>query len=49
MENWKIPLIVVTFVAFMQTYEAESSVLAEERQPQEHWQVKSLFLLNHTE
>lgn len=46
MENWKIPLMVVTFVAFMQTYEAESSVMAEERRPPEHWQVKSLIFWN---
>lgn len=44
MKNWKIPLMVVTFVAFMQTYEAESTVLAEERRPPERWQVKTLFL-----
>lgn len=34
----------VTFVAFLLTYEAESSVLAEERRPPENWQVKSLLL-----
>lgn len=44
MDNWKIQLIVVTVVAFMQTYEAASAV-AEERWPPEHWQVKSLLVI----
>lgn len=43
MKNWQIPLMVVTLVAFMQTYEAASTVLAEERRPPERWQVKTLF------
>lgn len=43
MDNWKIQFMVVTFVAFLQTYEAASSAVAEERWLPEHWQVKSLF------
>lgn len=43
MDNWKIQFMVVTFVAFLQTYEAASSAVTEERWLPEHWQVKSLF------
>lgn len=46
MDNWKIQFMVVTFVAFLQTYEAASSAVAEERWLPEHWQVKSLFFWN---
>lgn len=42
MDNWKIQFIVVTFVAFLQTYEAVSSTAEEERRLLERWQVSFL-------
>lgn len=43
MDNWKIQFIVVTFVAFLQTYEAVSSTAEEERRLPERWQVSFLW------
>lgn len=43
MDNWKIQFIVMTFVAFLQTYEAVSSTVEEERQLPERWQVSFLW------
>lgn len=40
MDKWKIQFIVVTFVAILQTFEAVSSTVEEERWLPEHWQVK---------
>lgn len=39
MDNWKIQLAVVTFCALVQTYQALSSTMEEERWLPEDWQV----------
>ncbi|XP_036938075.1 uncharacterized protein LOC119010205 [Acanthopagrus latus] len=42
MDNWKIQLAVVTFCALVQTYQALSSTVGEERWLPEDWQAESL-------
>uniref|UniRef100_A0A671U6H6 Uncharacterized protein n=1 Tax=Sparus aurata TaxID=8175 RepID=A0A671U6H6_SPAAU len=42
MDNWKIQLAVVTFCALVQTYQALSSTMEEERWLPEDWQAESL-------
>ncbi|XP_034716184.1 uncharacterized protein LOC117936852 isoform X1 [Etheostoma cragini] len=42
MDNWKIQLIVVTFCALVQTYQALSSSVEEERRLSTDWQEESL-------
>ncbi|KAK1881548.1 Protachykinin-1 [Dissostichus eleginoides] len=41
MENWKLWLVVVTFCALLQTYQALSSSEAEERELSPDWQDES--------
>lgn len=43
MENWKIQLVVVTFCALVQTYQAVSSAVEEERGLPQDWQVSTLL------
>uniref|UniRef100_A0A8P4FYS0 Si:ch211-131k2.2 n=1 Tax=Dicentrarchus labrax TaxID=13489 RepID=A0A8P4FYS0_DICLA len=42
MDNWKIQLVVVTFCALVQTYQALSSTVEEERGLPKDWQDESL-------
>lgn len=42
MDNWKIQLVVVTFCALVQTYQAVSSSAEEERGIPQDWQVSFL-------
>lgn len=42
MDNWKIQLVVVTFCALVQTYEALSSSVEEERGLSKDWQDESV-------
>ncbi|XP_059181132.1 uncharacterized protein si:ch211-131k2.2 [Centropristis striata] len=42
MDNWKIQLVVVTFCALVQTYQALSSSVEEERGLFKDWQGESL-------
>ncbi|XP_070783590.1 uncharacterized protein [Enoplosus armatus] len=42
MDNWKIQLAVVTFCALVQTYQALSSAVEEERGLSKDWQDESL-------